>query len=1013
MEYNLILAGVGGQGILTIAQVISLIALRRGWHVKQAEVHGMSQRGGAVQSHLRFSPNELYSDLIPLGRADMVLAVEPLEVLRYVQYLSEKGSIVASTVPFVNIPDYPPVEQVLDKVCERPNHILVDADRLARAAGSARAANTIMVGAASGPLGLTMSEIDSAIEEIFGRKGQSVVEVNQRACRFGHNAATAYGNALKRGASATEVRHWIDKIPPEQLAAEEVLDEAPLKVLTADPGELTGPEGHAVKQTLEEIYLEGRRQLYEHEVYRLVELVGAISPPRHYFVENGEEITAAALEPFPGDKVVLKIVSPDIVHKSDVGGVMFVPCNVDAVNHAIKQLIDKQSEHSSDIAGVLVVEKVERIESGFGQELFVGIRETREFGPIIAAGLGGVDTEYLAHKMKPGVAVAKALVTDTSADEFFEQFKKTAAYDVLSGRIRGRQRVVSDGELLRCFNAFIALARHLCIDRGEEGPDLEELEVNPFAFSRQRMIPLDGRGRMATATKEPPSRPVSKIQNLLEPRSIAVMGVSAKRENFGRIILKNVRDCGFAKEHAYVIKEGLSGIDGIRCVPRIEDVPEKIDLLVVATGSGDIPEVIDSVIDSRKVASVILIPGGLGETEGTQESMAKVRQAIFASRGRGDGGPIVVGPNSLGIRSRPGDYDTFFIPENKLDPRRDVSPRRVALISQSGAFIISRMSNIEYLDPMIAVSLGNQIDVTVSDMVRVVGDREDVDCVGVYVEGFNDLDGMAFVRAVQDVSSSGKTVVFYKAGRTAPGRAATAGHTASVAGDYDICQTAVANAGAIVADTFKEFEQLVELATAFSDKEVTGRRIGAISNAGYETVGMADAVDGDRYQLEIPSLGKSTVKRIAKDLKGSKLDALVNIRNPLDLTPMANVKAYEACIRAMIDDDNIDAVIVACVPLTPQLITTADELGKDRSLADLMPEVLRESSKPVVAVIDSGSPYEGLAQAIRSGGVPVFRSSDQAVRSLGRYLCHRADNSADCEKQAEQAKEAQVEVSTA
>ncbi len=988
MEHNLILAGVGGQGTLTIAQAISLAAMRRGWNVKQAEVHGMAQRGGAVQSHLRFADHELHSDVIPRGAADMILAVEPLESLRYLDFLSEHGSIVASTVPFVNIPDYPPIEQVLEKIAQFPNHVLVDADRLARAAGSGRAVNTVMLGAASGLLGLDAADIEASIAQMFERKGPAVVQVNQRACRFGRNAAVAYVEGLKRGASAQEVRHWIETLPPDVLEEEVDFDAAELE-LPLEESELSRAEGHAVAQTFLQVYEEGRRQLYEHEVYQLVELVGAISPPRHHFVVKGDKVTLDILERFSCDKLVLKMVSPDIVHKTEAGAIVFVPKDVDTVNREIAQLIARQSKHTENIAGVLVVEFVERGDSGLGKELFVGVRSTREFGPIIAAGLGGVDTEYLATRMKPGMAVAKALAVDTSAEQFLEIFKKTAAYDFLAGRVRGHRRVVSDGELLRCFRAFIALARRFCTDRGEEGPDLRELEVNPFALTNLRMIPLDGRGRLGPAVKAAPARPLAKVEHLISPRSMAVIGVSTKRANFGRIILDNIRACGFPQDKLYVIKEGVNDIEGVRCVPSIESLPEKIDLLVAATGSDSMPELIDRIIASRKVSSVILIPGGMGETEGTGRIQERIRKAIQASRDLPDNGPILLGGNSLGVLSRPGRYDTFFIPENKLEARRDVAPRRVALISQSGAFMISRMSNLELLDPTLAVSLGNQVDLTVSDMLRTIGDRDDIDCIGVYVEGFNDMDGLAFVQVVQDVTAAGKVVVFYKAGRTEPGREATAGHTASVAGDYEVCQTAVTNFGAIVTDTFKEFEQLMELSTTLHDKKVNGRRIGSISNAGYETVGMADAIDGERYQLELPALSEKTADRIRKELARHKLDTLVNPRNPLDLTPMANEDAYEACVRAMLEDDQIDAVVVGCVPLTPQMLTTEDELDKPGSLVERLPALLRESPKPVVAVIDSGSRYETFARKLREAGVPTFRSCDQAVRSLGRYLCHR------------------------
>jgi len=155
---------------------------------------------------------------------------------------------------------------------------------------------------------------------------------------------------------------------------------------------------------------------------------------------------------------------------------------------------------------------------------------------------------------------------------------------------------------------------------------------------------------------------------------------------------------------------------------------------------------------------------------------------------------------------------------------------------------------------------------------------------------------------------------------------------------------------------------------------------------------MADAILGARYQLEMCPLSDATAERIAKTLAEHKLESLVNVRNPLDLTPMSNEDVYEASIRAMMADSDIDAVIVAIVPLTPQLRTTAEEITEPGSLTQRLPALLRESSKPMIAVIDSGERYEPMTRAIRAGGVPVFRSADQAVRSLGRYLCHRAEH---------------------
>lgn len=951
----------------------------------------MSQRGGAVYSHLRLADHEIHSDLISQGECDLVLAMEPLESLRYATYLREGGCIISNTTPLVNITNYPPIEGILDRISERVEHVLLDADRLAKAAGSGLAGNSVLLGAAAHLFDGAGGELEQALCEHFAAKGPRVVEANRRAFQFGRAAAAVYRDAMKRGASPRAIREWSAMVSAKELLDVECPDAARLAG-ELPPNSLTETEAKATAQVLEKVHAEGRSQLYEHEVYHLVELVGAISPPQHHFVSVGEPITPELLQTFPGEKVVLKVVSRDIVHKSEAGAVVFVQKQPETVRREVERLITRQSESGVRVDGVLLVEFVERSDSGFGQELFIGIRASREFGAIIAAGLGGVDTEYLAHKMKPGVAVAKALVSETTPEQFFDLFRKTAAYEILSGQTRGHQRVVSDGELMRCFRAFLGLAQRFCVFRGGEGPSITELEVNPFAFRRQRMVPLDGRGRIGEVTHPPPPRPTDKIAAMLEPRSIAVVGVSGKRENFGRIILDNIRDCGFPSEHLYVLKAGVEEMDSVRCVSRIDRFPEPIDLLVVAT-SKELPRLMEQIVDSGKVSTVILIPGGLGETQDSEALQEQLRKIITSSRLGAGRGPIVLGGNCLGLRSLPGRYDTFFVPNEKLDPRRGEPTSRTALITQSGAFAITRVSNLEAVNPAFTITIGNQIDLTVSDLVQAVGRRDDIDAIGVYVEGFRDLDGLDFVRAVENAVAAGKTVVFYKAGKTAPGQSATASHTASIAGDHEVCQTALASAGAIVTDTFKEFEQVLEIATRFHDRSVGGRRIGVISNAGFEAVGMADAILGARYELEMPNLSTEATQRIAAALTEANLGSLVNIRNPLDLNPMANEDVYEACIRAMMEDGGLDAVVISVVPFTPQLRTTPEELEAELagSLAQRLPALMREFDKPMIVVIDAGPPYDALARAIRRGGVPVFPSCDQAIRSLGRYLCHRTE----------------------
>ena len=185
MRNDIILAGVGGQGILSIAAIIGYAAVDSGLYLKQAEVHGMSQRGGPVQSHLRVADREIFSDLIPFGQAQLILSVEPMESLRYLPYLSSNGWLVTNTKPFINIPNYPELDRVMDAIRVLPRHVIIDADELAKEAGSPKAMNMVMLGAASPFIDVVYEKLQAGIQFIFGRKGDKIVAMNLKALEIG------------------------------------------------------------------------------------------------------------------------------------------------------------------------------------------------------------------------------------------------------------------------------------------------------------------------------------------------------------------------------------------------------------------------------------------------------------------------------------------------------------------------------------------------------------------------------------------------------------------------------------------------------------------------------------------------------------------------------------------------------------------------------------------------------------------------------------------------------------
>lgn len=189
MKNDIILSGVGGQGILSIAAAIGLAAVDNNLYLKQSEVHGMSQRGGDVQSHLRLSDKPVASDLIPYGKANLVISVEPMESLRYLPWLSKDGWLVTSSVPFININDYPPVDEILNEIRKIKNHIILDADSIARDIGSARSGNIVMLGAASHWISMPYPGLEEAVRKLFKRKGEEIVDVNLKALKAGRDYA--------------------------------------------------------------------------------------------------------------------------------------------------------------------------------------------------------------------------------------------------------------------------------------------------------------------------------------------------------------------------------------------------------------------------------------------------------------------------------------------------------------------------------------------------------------------------------------------------------------------------------------------------------------------------------------------------------------------------------------------------------------------------------------------------------------------------------------------------------
>jgi indolepyruvate ferredoxin oxidoreductase beta subunit len=196
MKTNIILSGVGGQGILTIAAVLDTAALSENLNIKQSEVHGMSQRGGAVQSHVRISDSEIYSDLIPEGKADLILSVEPMELLRYIPFLNKEGWLVTDSNPFINTLDYPEQKDIYEQIKKHPNHVILDATEIAKNLGNSKVANMVLLGAAASMIPLSEESLIKAIKTLFQHKSERIINLNIVAFLEGKKLAKVYTNPV-------------------------------------------------------------------------------------------------------------------------------------------------------------------------------------------------------------------------------------------------------------------------------------------------------------------------------------------------------------------------------------------------------------------------------------------------------------------------------------------------------------------------------------------------------------------------------------------------------------------------------------------------------------------------------------------------------------------------------------------------------------------------------------------------------------------------------------------------
>jgi acyl-CoA synthetase (NDP forming) len=756
----------------------------------------------------------------------------------------------------------------------------------------------------------------------------------------------------------------------------------------------------------------GRSVLLEHEVYALLASAGVVVP-RHRLVASVPAVDAALCGALASDEAVVKIASADLLHKSDVGGVVVCRNEPLAVREAVAGVLAaaRAAVPGARIEGALVAERV-RFRGGTGREILASFRHDAAFGPVVVIGCGGLDTETLLGSLRPERARVMLPAEGLTAEAARRALRRTLVHDAATGRLRSsRGHGIADDELVGLALSLAQLAARWAGFLPEGGLGLSELEVNPVVVAEEgRLVALDGLARLHRPAPLLPPRPVAELRRLLEPKSAVVVGASADVLNPGRIILRNlVEGGGVPRERIWAIHPKAAQIDGCRAFPSLADLPEPADLAIVSVAADlGADAVVREIVDGRRARTVTLIAGGFGETEHGREAEARIRTAVADSHRAADGGVLLNGGNCLGIISVPGRYNTFFIPQHKLPfempptgadlataastsggspapPEAQATDAGLASISQSGAYLVTQISNLHHVvRPRYAISVGNQMDVTVSDYLARLEDDAEARVFAVYVEGFQRGDGAVFLEAVRRIVASGRAVLLYKAGRTREGSTAAASHTASAVGDYEVCEELVRAAGAVVATSLDQFEDDIVTFTLLAGRPVFGRRVAVLSNAGFEATAAADALFG----LDLADLAPATRERLAALLP----PGIVDVHNPADTTPITPTDKYAAIAQALAEDPSVDALVIAGVPATPSMNSLAkgeghrEDVESETGLATLLARAFRATAKPVVFSVDSGALYDPLAQAMRRAGLPTFRRVDRATRALARFV---------------------------
>jgi acetyl coenzyme A synthetase (ADP forming)-like protein len=653
--------------------------------------------------------------------------------------------------------------------------------------------------------------------------------------------------------------------------------------------------------------------------------------PEYQIVKSGED-AAHACEKM-GCPVVMKIISPQIVHKSDAGGVIVGIGSRKAALGAFTKIIDgaKAYNPDADIEGVIVEQQAEP-----GLELIIGGRTDPAFGKVMTFGMGGTMVELMKD-----VTLRLLPISD---EEIRQMIKEINAYPLIAGYRGSKPR--DEEELVRI---IASVARFFM-----ESENVVEFDINPIRLYEKGACAVDARIIVDDdihVAEEKVRTPVP--MEYFNPRSIAVIGASQDSTKMGYAVMHNLLHF---PGQLYPVNNKRSEIQGIKAYHNITAIPAPVDLAVITVPANQVPSVIEE-CGAKKVPMVVIITAGFKEMG--ENGKALEDRVVAIARGHGT---RIIGPNCLGLIVPPRGIDTTYVHQS---PR----PGNIAFVSQSGAIINtvvdwSLAKNIGFSN---VISVGNQADLDFLDYIRYVGKDEKTKAIILYIEQIT--NGKAFMEVVSEVTKN-KPVIAIKAGSSRRGQAAASSHTGSLSGSYDVYMEAFRKSGVIAVHTLTGAFLAAQM-LAHPKRYPKGKRAVVITNAGGYAVLSSDYAE--RYGVEIVDLPKEVIEEL-----NEFLPEFWNKGNPIDLLGDASEKRFEKTFAVLAKHS--DLWDIAFIIGFPNLVLTSEQFAK---------QILKFSASTqnrLVASLLGGDSMNIGRDILKEHDIPSFEELDYTYRVVGRVL---------------------------